>query len=217
MSLQLEKNTLIAPPHKLKFCALKNICCVLLIMFSTTIYAESDQHEHHHEEHHEHLDHKHHDEHDHDSEFTQHAAHQHGHANGSISFSENEIIVSLTLPSIDVFGFEHKATNQQEQTIIDNALKELSMIGNIIKLEPTCETSTHQVNYEPPESSNDSDIHSDVIVNTHFACGDDSARQIIFELSNITPSIEHIEIGYISDNKQALFSVTPDNNSITLD
>ena len=199
--------------------AARIFCYVLLIIFNSATYAESDHHDHHdhHEQHNDHHDHKHHDEHDHDAEFTQHAAHQHGHATCSISYSENEIIVSLTLPSIDVFGFEHKATNQQEQAVVEQALNQLSVTDNIIKLEPTCDPTTHQVDYAPSDSSNDNNMHSDVNMNIHFACSNDISRHITFELFNVTPSLEHIEIGYISDNKQALFSVTQDNNSITLD
>ena len=162
----------------------------------------------------------------HDFEFTQHHAHQHGLSNASISYTNQQIQVSITLPAANVFGFEHSAINEKEQAVIDDALATLSSVDKIVSLHPECNVLSHQIHHEIHKDehtdhhehnhSGHDDEHSDITLESLFSCDTNQAIKLTFNLFENFPSLEKINIQFISDHHQDLYSATAANNSFTI-
>lgn len=173
----------------------------ILYLLCCNSFASSEHHDH---------DHHNHNEHEEDEfEFTDHQAHEHGHANTKVSYSNNQLAMTVTLPAIDVFGFEHKASNEQQQEVIDTALNNLSTIENIVVIHPSCTTERYKVN------RSQQDLHADVIVDMLLKCVNAEPLEITFNVFDILPTIDKMTVEYISDNKQELHTLTSNENHIT--
>jgi len=181
---------------------------LLTLLFSTAI-ASDDHHEHNSEHHHNHESKHHHDD---ELEFTEHHAHEHGHARATISYSNHNLILSITLPTIDVFGFEHKPHSEDEKSIAKKALDELSIINNIVSIDPSCKLDTLTSNYQ---TSSHDENHSDIEMNANLICDNNEPRLITFTLFETLPTLEQLTVEYISDNKQDLHTLTPIEKAIT--
>lgn len=194
--------------------------CLLTLLIAVATASEN-HHEHsseHHEEHHHGSEHRHnnkHDsKHDHDElEFTEHQAHEHGHARATISYSNNNVVMSITLPSIDVFGFEHEPHNKEEQAIVEQALKKISILDNIVSIDPVCKADTYSVSNNL--SSSHDDAHSDVQINATLSCDNNKPRLITFTLFETLSTVEELSVEYISDNIQNLHTLSPNERTFT--
>ena len=189
------------------------ILYLLLILFLPSIVFASDEHEHH-------------DEHD-ELAFEDHSAHVHGHANASISYADDILIIRLTLASKDIFGFEHIPQNEQEtETVIHNLLY-LEEIDNVLTTDPACTVQNitvgsenlpeedHADHHDEENHADHHDIeHSDVNASYELDCS--SNIELSFKLLEKYSSIEKIAVQYVSTSEQHTFTVTHDNPTITL-
>ena len=202
----------------MKFLSLLLIICLPLMVFA------SDEHDHHnehknHDHHDEHKNHDHHDEHEHDElAFEDHSAHVHGHANASISYADDVLIVRLTLASKDIFGFEHIPQNEQEMESVISNLRYLENINNVLTTDPACVVQNITVDSEnlPEEGHADHHEieHSDVKTSYELHCT--SNVKLSFKLLEKYSSIEKIAVQYVSASEQHTYTVTHDNRTITL-
>ena len=164
-----------------------------------------------------------HHEHDHDDEFEQHAAHVHGHATANISYEDSKLNIDFTFPAIDIYGFEHEARNAEESQAVDNALSLFRDSSNIVTMKPKCEHELHEHedhsehhDHEDGHDEHEEIEHSDVEVDYLFKCETKSPIEINFVLFENFPSLEEINVQFISDNMQQLFTVSPKNPTITV-
>jgi hypothetical protein len=159
----------------------------------------------------------HHKNHDPDFEFSQQNTHDHGKVVATISYSQNQINLHLTIPAFNAFGFEHTPTNIQEQELVDNTLDKLSKPNNVVLIQPNCAPST----INPPDShkhglSNSTGDHYDLELEYAFICPSNQKMSIAFPLFKTVPSIHYIEVQYISDEQQKLILLNADNHILKI-
>lgn len=157
-------------------------------------------------------EHDHEDDH-HGHEFEQHGRHEHGHALANISYSGNILKVDLTLPAIDLFGFEHQARDAHERQIRQEAINILKTPENIITFQPDCKLDIYQVT---STAENQSSKHSDVKVSYVFDCQANKSIELRFLLFEAFKSLQEVEVQYISKNSQNVFKATPDYNRFVI-
>ena len=159
---------------------------------------------------------EHHD-HSHDHEFTQQHIHDHGKVVATISHAQNQIYLHLTLPAYNAFGFEHAPNNEQQQTLVDSALKKLSQTSNVVEFQPSCITDSTNIVDSHKDMSSTVDKHFDVEIEYIFTCPSNNSILISFSLFKTIPSINKIEVQYISDTKQRLVTLDAEHHTITID
>lgn len=180
----------------------------MTLTFFSVMSIASDDHDHH-----EHDDH-----HDHGIEFTEHQAHQHGKAIATLSYSNNQINFHITLPAMNTFGFEHAPQDNDQQAIVDNVTEKLSKHDNIILFDPECTSTSYQLtNHKDNLSeSNSGEEHYDVELEYIFHCSSSDTISIDFSLFETIPSLEQIEVQYISDHDQQLITLSPHHRNMTI-
>jgi len=106
-----------------------NVILTIILFFSlTTIHASDEQHSHDkHLQHNESME---------ESMFKEHSAHEHGHASSQVTFIDNTLNLELSLPSIDIFGFEYEPHNETEHQNIIESKAILGNARNIISIYP---------------------------------------------------------------------------------
>lgn len=164
-------------------------------------------------------EHNHHDEHEHDElVFEDHGAHTHGHANASISYADDTLIIRLTLASKDIFGFEHIPQNEQETETVISHLLYLEDINNVLTTDPACAMQNISVDSEILPLLDHAETteveHTDVKTNYEIHCS--SSVKLSFKLFEKYSSIEKIAVQYVSSSEQRTYTVTHDNHTITL-
>ena len=204
----------------------------LVISFTNPLLAGSDDHNDHKNEH------MHDNEHADEQMFEEHSSHVHGHATAQISYVENILHIRKTLSSIDVFGFEHAPKNEEQNKTIAQSIGIMEKADLLFRFKNNaCELESVQIENELVESDTDShqdhdshedehhhdhdeethdkdteeESHSDVIANYTFKCDSKKLETIEYLIFDHFPSLEEIEVQYISDHNQALFHATHSN------
>jgi hypothetical protein len=77
--------------------------------------------------------------------FRQHEAHEHGHVVFNIAQDNNDLLIEITAPGMDVFGFEHPPQTPDEQQRVDQALELLQQSSVMIALNPQANCKIEQV------------------------------------------------------------------------
>ncbi|MFK7794138.1 MAG: DUF2796 domain-containing protein [Gammaproteobacteria bacterium] len=212
--------------------ALIKVLTVFIIFSYTTIHAGEDHHSH-----------------DEDSEFESHAAHEHGHATAQISFVNDSLIVNLTLPSMNVFGFEYAPKNHEQKILVTQMMSTLDDPKSIIAINPTglCELASKNIashiidslkpnehgehnasetehneehhakeddhedehhNEHHTNEANHDEEHSDVSIHHKYICSKEKPTSINYNLFNFLPTLEEVEVQYISNSSQQIFTAT---------
>ncbi len=154
--------------------------------------------------------------HAHDDHYDQHGAHVHGQANASISYSGNELVIYLSVPAGDVYGFEHEPKNEQQATAKTKALETLSLPDNVFYLSPPCRMDSHNVASQQSDDQH-SDMHHDVVIKSAYTCEADKSINLTFMIFESLPDVQKVKVEYLSDYKQALITLKHSNNSIKIE
>jgi len=193
---------------------------LFLIVSSLTnpLLAESDDHDHDHDNHDEQM-------------FEEHSSHIHGHANAQISYSQGVLKIHQSLSSIDVFGFEHVPKNDEQKNIVAQNLELMQKTESLFKFENNaCQVESveikselhkpdsnsyenhhdHEEEHHHDEETNE-DTHTDVLADYTFKCDTDKIESIEYLIFDQFPSLEEIEVQFISEDHPALFQATPSN------
>lgn len=169
---------------------------------------DHDKHDHDkHEHHHDHDKHEHHHHHDHDDL----SAHVHGVVNINMAFNdEGELIVKLGSPSINLMGFEGKASNSSEKKARKNVLKAAKTYSNLIKFKGmSCEQHDADVDEEVHGS------HSDLRIEYELKCSQQNFKGVSIEgeiLENYEQT-ETVNIQWIDASKQGKLTLDHDHHA----
>ena len=204
----------------------------LATSFTNPLLADSDDHHGHEDEHM-------HDDADEDL-FEEHSSHVHGHANAQISYVQDVLKITKKLSSIDVFGFEHAPKNEEQHNKMTQSIKTMESADHLFVFKNNaCALESAHIENDLAESDTDSpqdhashedehhhdhdeethdkdteeESHTDVIANYTFNCDSKKLETIEYLIFDHFPSLEEIEIEYISDDHQALFKATHNNRT----
>lgn len=147
--------------------------------------------------------------------------HVHGAAQCQIVVEDTAMEVALILPAINVIGFEHEPTNDQEKKALADAQKKFrgSVGKNLIKVRGTrlaefaLETQDHHAEEEHIEGK----AHSDFHLHYHFEKRRDFKETIDFKtLFKKYPGIEEVVWAAVTPNGQRAGEATPKSSGISL-
>ena len=161
----------------------KKIIIILVVFFSTAVYANEDG----------------------DSKHEQHEAHVHGKAEMNILIDEKTFIFELNSPALNFLGFEHEPETNEEKETVNQVSKMLLDYKNIISIPGmNCEKSQIEISVpygdEKEEDGhhhgeNDDDEHSEYYLFYSIACKDiNNIEQINIKLFDNFPGFESVNV-----------------------
>lgn len=190
---------------------------LLILMLSFRVYGHVDHHHNHghshsHDDHHSHAhDHHHADDHRH------HGAHVHGLAHMDVIIAENQLMLSLQSPAMDIVGFEHQPGDAAQQAQLEQALNKLQQPDNVFKVNNgACSLQQLTINNPFDTSKNHAD-HVDIEAEYLFDCmAASSISAIHFTLFEHFPSIINVAVQLVTDDTQRQLNLTPNQPKIMI-
>jgi hypothetical protein len=162
-------------------------------------------------------------------EHRQHGTHEHGAGLLNVAVEKNQLMLELSLPAMNVVGFEHPASNQTEQDQLTHAVKLLSEGMQLFYPGPEAKCVLVHVEVESALIADSVDQHADEHGDEHsnahadfdvfyeFNCAQPS------QLKTLTLSIferfagtQHLRAQVITGMGQSAAELTADNNIINL-
>jgi hypothetical protein len=171
------------------------------------------------EEHDEHDDDEHDDEHDehdeHDDEGSSGlGAHEHGTAEMTIAWFDDEVAIDLISPTFNVFGFEYEPVSDEDLAIEADRLTALTASGVIaLNNEAGCSLAG------PVATEVDRDgSHSEITVSWVFECenADDVSQVDAAGLFAEFPNFEDVDVQWVSESEQSAAELSPSATSFML-
>jgi len=110
-------------------------------------------------------------------EHREHGAHQHGHATLSVIIENNDLMVMIESPAMNVFGFEHKPENKEQHKAVEEAIKDLKAFDNLVALDKKAECSLVKSNIKQPFEMAKNDHEDDHHKEGHEEKHDDDHKE----------------------------------------
>ncbi|WP_299878117.1 DUF2796 domain-containing protein [uncultured Cocleimonas sp.] len=85
-----------------------------------------------------------------ENEHREHGAHQHGQAQLNVILENNDLMVMLETPAMNVFGFEHEPKNVEQKKVVELAIKDLENISPYIKTDSSAECKIAKIDVDQP-------------------------------------------------------------------
>ena len=89
-------------------------------------------------------------------------AHEHGHGNLNIAVEDSSVSMELEVPGMDIVGFEHEATTDEQKVAVEKAKAELSKPLALFKLPAAaaCSVKEAKVEIETEHEEGGHDAHA---------------------------------------------------------
>lgn len=155
-------------------------------------------------------------------------SHQHGHGEVVIAQDGNTWEIHMSLPSADVFGFEHEPESKKERTKFDTQLARLQKSANVLLMPQKCKLDSydvevpfsehehvhdeHQDDYNNDDYSDDEhdqhETHSDVEIIIGMTC-EQAPTELVITVFSVTDSINELLAQWTTDKGQGSRELTP--------
>jgi hypothetical protein len=185
-------------------------------------HADDEEHDEEHDDEHdddEHDDDEHdddeHDDDEHDDEGSSGlGAHEHGTAEMTIAWFDDEVAIDLISPTFNVFGFEYEPVSDEDLAIEADRLTALTASGVIaLNNEAGCSLAG------PVATEVDRDgSHSEITVSWVFECenADDVSQVDAAGLFAEFPNFEDVDVQWVSESEQSAAELSPSATSFML-
>ena len=142
-------------------------------------------------------------------------SHVHGGATLNIAFGDNELYVEFDSPWMNLVGFEHEPSTDEQRASIAESVQHLQQGNELFTFAGTqCDMADVVV-----ENSMDSDHaeHSEVTVSYAFNCTElESLETVDVELFSAWPGIDDIDVQLAGPKRQNAMDLDPDDRQIDM-
>jgi hypothetical protein len=177
-------------------------------------------------------------------EHRQHGAHEHGGGQLNVAVEQNRLMIELSLPAMNVVGFEHAAKNQTEKEQLAQAVTLLKDGASLMapSTDAGCKLVTATVesallddehghdemdsakhdesgaeNTDDHEHHHDAAEHADFDVSYEFDCKQAAKLdQLTLSLFKQFPGTKHLETQLITEMRQGGAELTAESNILNL-
>ncbi len=150
--------------------------------------------------------------------YTQHDAHEHGVGALNIAMSGDQLAMELTASGADIIGFEYPASSAEEKHAIEEAIAQLSMPLELIRLPSAAQCNlvsaeAHLAGEEHDDHAeehhdNDAEQHTEFHAEYLFECADIGALQnFAFPYFHIFPKALELAVQIVNDSGALAFAV----------
>jgi hypothetical protein len=167
-------------------------------------------------------------------------AHVHGLSEMTMAIEGGILDIQLISPTINLFGFEHKASNKKEVSVVNNAKALLSNtavlfsfsgggctlintaidVSGLIKLDelqPQQNKKSHDGHTEQSDQETSHESHSQVVANYRYHCEETATLSAITVLAfEQFSGINKIHAMWITDTKQGVVTLSAERKIIRL-
>jgi hypothetical protein len=182
---------------------IQTIILILIPLASATIYAEPVVHEH--------------------------KAHTHGISEIELIISTETISIKFESPANNIVGFEHAASNAEEENQIKRAHSILSKPASIFSFQGAhCTSIPSSVNinglakkpheHQTADKHQPHSTHKEITAEYQFQCkSSEDLTYIKTQLFNKFPNINEINVMWISDTNQGMSVLSPNNPQLSVE
>ena len=185
---------------------MKNICLICLVFsMATPLFADDDR---------------------------QHTAHEHGAAALAIAQDQNTVLLELNSPAFNIFGFEHKPSNQTDKDRVVASVAQFQRGHEIFLFPEAAKCSVratdihsslldekheeHEEHEEHDESDEHESEHSNVQVVWTATCEHPSQlSKIDIKLFSLFANLTDLDVDYLMDTGQGAAELNPRVTSIS--
>ncbi len=176
---------------------MKNICLICLVFsMATPLFADDDR---------------------------QHTAHEHGAATLGIAQDQNTVLLELNSPAFNIFGFEHKPSNQTDKDLVAASVAQLQRGHEIFLFPEAAKCSVRAMDIhsslldeeheEPDEHESE---HSNVQVAWTATCEHPSQLSSIdIKLFSFFANLTDLDVDYLMDAGQGAAELNPTVSSLS--
>jgi hypothetical protein len=161
------------------------------------------------------------------------SSHVHGEVILNVVLEDDRLDVEMISPAMNITGFEHAPSTEQERQAVDDAIAKLQQAGNLLALpgtagcEPgasTVETSLkeehahHGHDHEPAAEQGHDGDHAEFHVTHAFQCDKPGAIDSLnLTLFSHFPGVEKVRLQWIHGQRQGAAVVEPGNTAVTFE
>ncbi|CAM2946525.1 DUF2796 domain-containing protein [Vibrio rarus] len=157
--------------------------------------------------------------------FRQHGAHVHGYVLFDVAQDDNDVLIDIVAPGMDVVGFEHDVTTETDAKTMANAMGILKQANAIVSMESQaqCKLLTQKVqtfkNLPPTENTTqpksaihnpfaDHSTHNNFDIQYHFTCqAPQKLQHIAVHWFDYFSNTKIITVNYITSQAQSALSL----------
>jgi hypothetical protein len=168
------------------------------------------------------------------AEHRQHEAHEHGGGKLDVAIERHTLMIDLSLPAMNVVGFEHPANNDEEHEQLARAVDMLkdgmrlfapSAAAGCKLVHAELESALVEEGDHHDEGHHDDEHddgehdheHADFDVAYEFTCAQSSQLSALtLSLFKLFPGTQHLETQLITPTRQGGAELTADNNVLQL-
>ncbi|WP_186297584.1 DUF2796 domain-containing protein [Sedimenticola selenatireducens] len=158
----------------------------------------------------------------HSEENRQHGVHEHGGGQLNVVVEKNTLMMDLSIPAMNVVGFEHPARNDDEQKQLEHSSDLLRDGSRIFMPSPSAKCVLEQVKIESAlletHANHDAEEgHADFDVSYLFACAEPmQLKSLTLTLFKMFPLTEHLQVQMITPAGQTGTELESDNPILNL-
>ncbi|MCH8542631.1 MAG: DUF2796 domain-containing protein [Alcanivorax sp.] len=176
-------------------------------------------HSHGHHDHHKH-DHHAHDHHDHDHHDHAHGPHVHGQGNLQLVLEGGEFFADLTVPGMDVVGFERAPEDEAGRQTVRDAIALLGDADKVLRLPDAAGCSLTEGSAASglgQDGEGQSEGHGDFTAAFAFQCRQpDRLNSLNVVLFEHLPRLESVVVQIVSDTGQSQQRAVPRDNAVAI-
>jgi hypothetical protein len=172
--------------------------------------------------------------HAHEEELLQmHASHVHGEVIFNIVLEDDHLDVEMISPAMNITGFEHAPSTEQERQAVEEAVRKLGDAGNLLMLPETAgckpgaatietplreEHADHDHGHEQAAEPEDEGEHAEFHVTHSLQCDKSGAiDSVTLTLFRHFPGVEKVRLQWIHGQRQGAAIVEPGNPAVTFE
>ncbi len=162
-----------------------------------------------------------------ETEHREHGAHEHGHGVLGIVIEENDLAIEFEVPAINVVGFEHDPSNEEQRHAVENAIalfkrsEALFLLPEtancrISKTEVAMSREEHHVKEKPSDQKNSAhDIHSELHAEYLYHCNSpEKLKSVNVQLFDHLIGASEIDVQIVTPTRQMATELTPNDTVV---
>lgn len=142
--------------------------------------------------------------------------HVHGTAEMNIVLDQNQLLIEIISPTVNIIGFEHSPKNLEQELISKQAMKNLLTAEKIFSMpaQAQCRLLDSEKQYKGHDNidKNEDSAHSDIVVSYTYQCKvTEKLKFIDINLFKIFPAIKKLQVILVDGKGQSSTSINSNN------
>lgn len=154
-------------------------------------------------------------------EHRQHGAHEHGGGQLNVAVEQKSLMIDLSLPAMNIVGFEHPANDDKERSLVAQAADQLRDGMRLFVPSPAAKCTQTRSDVKSALLGNADDDeeagHADFDVDYEFSCAEPSQLSALtLSLFERFPATQHLRAQVITPAGQTGAELSAGNNRLEL-